>query len=223
MTQNCGYCPLCSSNEIAYYHADKKREYWRCSVCQLIFVPKAFHLSALEEKSIYDLHINDPSDLGYRTFLQRFIDPLVNQLCLNSNTNNRKPLGLDFGCGPGPTLSLMLQELGFDCVDFDIYYANDKSLLKPDYYDFVTSTEVVEHLSQPYHVFNCMFSLLKPNGSLAIMTKRSDTLERFKTWHYIQDPTHICFYNEASFNWIAQQFSMSVSFPTTDVAIFSTN
>lgn len=218
---NSHHCPLCSSKKPAFYHADKKREYWRCSVCELIFVPAAFHLSVIEEKSIYDLHINDPNDLGYRSFLQRFIDPLVNQLSLSNNTHNHNPLGLDFGCGPGPTLSLMLQELGLNCVDYDLYYANDKTLLQPKHYDFVTSTEVVEHLSQPYNVFSCMFSLLKPNGSLAIMTKRSDTLERFKTWHYIQDPTHICFYNEATFNWIAQQFSMSVSFPAKDVAIFS--
>lgn len=193
-------------------------------------MPTVFHLSAAEEKTIYDLHVNDPNDQGYRTFLQRFVDPLVNHLTAiqtpistRNNTRNNKPLGLDFGSGPGPTLSLMLQDLGFDCVNYDIYYANDKNLLKPSHYDFITSTEVVEHLSKPYSVFQCLFSLLKPKGTLAIMTKRSTTLARFKTWHYIQDPTHICFYNETTFNWIAKQFAMSVSFPETDVAIFSTS
>lgn len=189
-------------------------------------MPAIFHLSAAEEKSIYDLHVNDPNDLGYRTFLQRFVDPLVNHLTsiqtsISTGSSNSKPLGLDFGSGPGPTLSLMLQDLGFDCVNYDIFYANDKTLLKAKHYDFVTSTEVVEHLSQPYSVFQCLFSLLKPKATLAIMTKRSTTLARFKTWHYIQDPTHICFYNEATFNWVAKQFSMSVSFPAQDVAIFS--
>jgi 2-polyprenyl-3-methyl-5-hydroxy-6-metoxy-1,4-benzoquinol methylase len=206
-------CPLCEQTSCDFYYQDKKRSYLRCSHCQLIHVPKAQHLNSTEEKAIYDLHTNDPNDLGYRKFLQRFIDPLTKQLPSGA-------CGLDFGSGPGPTLSLMLNELGYSCQDYDLYYANDKELLLPSHYDFVTSTEVVEHLAQPNIEFPRLFSLLKPHGCLAIMTKRSINLEKFKTWHYIQDPTHICFYNEASLQWVAKTNNASVSFPASDVALF---
>lgn len=178
--------------------------------------------------------------MGYRQFLQRLVNPLIDHLqhnlqhhgynCLPNQEHNHLPSqrivtknqfsALDFGSGPGPTLSLMLQELGFVCENYDIYYANHPELLKPCHYDLITSTEVVEHLRKPYRVFQCMFSLLKPKATLAVMTKRSDTLERFKNWHYIQDPTHICFYNKTTFKWVAQQFEAHVTFPEDDVAIF---
>lgn len=212
-------CPLCSANDSAFYHRDKKREYWQCFNCELIFVPKSFHLSIDEEKALYDLHINDPNDLNYRRFLTRFLNPLLVNLNRQS-TDTHRPSGLDFGSGPGPTLSLMLKELGFQCENYDLYYAKHEHLLKPYYYDFVTSTEVVEHLRDPYSVFKKLFSLVKTNGYLGIMTKRSDTLERFKHWHYIQDPTHICFYNEITFKWLANEFNCKVIFPENDVAIF---
>ena len=211
---------MCSINTSFFYHKDKKREYWRCTSCELIFVPQSFHLTAEAEKSIYNLHTNNSNDVGYRQFLQRFINPLIDHLA-NQRISTKDPLSiLDFGSGPGPTLSLMLQELGFECKNYDIYYANHPKLLKPRHYDVVTTTEVVEHLSNPYSVFQCMFSLLKPKATLAVMTKRSDTLERFKNWHYIQDPTHICFYNKATFKWIAKVFEAHVTFPESDVAIF---
>lgn len=206
-------CPLCLQSNCVLYHQDKKRSYYRCHCCELIHVDKSEQLAAEQEKAIYDLHINDPSDLGYRKFLQRFINPLVNEISSAAS-------GLDFGSGPGPTLSIMLRELGYQCQDYDLYYARQEDLLHNKQYDFITSTEVVEHLANPNQVFTQLFALLKPNGCLAIMTKRSQTLERFKTWHYIQDPTHISFYNETSLLWIARQFNAKVSFPANDVAIF---
>lgn len=212
-------CPLCLNPDCVYYHHDNKREYWRCPECELIHVPKDHHLSPKDEKSLYDLHINDPNDPGYRNFLQRFITPLLAEIKPLSETPQQLQ-GLDFGSGPGPTLSIMLNELGYPCHNYDLYYDKNDELLIQQNYDFVTCTEVVEHLAHPITEFNCLFSLLKPSSCLAIMTKRSDTLERFKTWHYIQDPTHICFYNETSFQWIADKFNTSVHFPEKDVIIF---
>ena len=68
-----------------------------------MFVPRSYHLSAADEKAQYDLHENDPNDPGYRAFLDRLAGPLDKRLAPHSH-------GLDFGCGPGPTLSVMLEE-----------------------------------------------------------------------------------------------------------------
>lgn len=194
------------------------------------------YLSPNDEKSIYDLHNNDPSDIGYRNFLQRFITPLEQHIIKLENQKlaaNSKPTsllkGLDFGCGPGPTLAGMLetlqslQKLDIHCENYDLYYAPHDNLLVNEGYDFVTSTEVVEHLREPLKTFKLLFSLLKPNGCLGIMTKRTKDntpKQSFATWHYIQDPTHICFYNEKTFYWLARYFDVQVSFPENDVVIF---
>lgn len=227
---------MCASNNTVFFHNDKKRDYWQCTQCLLIFVLPQHHLTPSDEKSIYDLHINDPSDLGYRKFLQRFVTPLEQHILkletriLAANTKQSTNLkGLDFGSGPGPTLSGMLetlqsvQQLNIHCENYDLYYAPHTNLLVNEGYDFVTSTEVVEHLREPLKTFELMFSLLKPDSCLGIMTKRTKEntpKDSFASWHYIQDPTHICFYNEKTFYWLAHYFDVQVSFPETDVAIF---
>jgi len=50
------------------------------------------------------------ADPRYRRFLARLAEPLIAHLPKGAR-------GLDFGCGPGPTLSLMLREAGFACAD----------------------------------------------------------------------------------------------------------
>ena len=75
------------------------RAYFRCQACALIFADRTSLLSAEDEKARYKLHQNNPQDTGYRAFLARLVDPLAERLGVS-------PLeGLDFGCGPGPTLS----------------------------------------------------------------------------------------------------------------------
>ena len=73
-------------------------------------------LSPKEEKSEYDLHENSSDDPGYRRFLARLFDPVSHQLAPNS-------YGLDFGSGPGPTLSVMFEEAGHSMEIYDPFFA----------------------------------------------------------------------------------------------------
>ena len=101
----------------------------------------AYHPTPQEEKAQYDLHENDPHDLGYRKFLSRLTDPLLAKLPPHS-------YGLDYGCGPGPTLSVMMHEAGHSMALHDpIYHPNPDALSRS--YQFITATEVFEHLHQP--------------------------------------------------------------------------
>ena len=109
-------CPLCHAQEPALYHQDRRREYYQCATCALVFVPSEQHLSAADEKAEYDQHQNSPQDTGYRRFLGRLFNPLATKLAPGAR-------GLDFGCGPGPTLSVMFEEAGFDIDVYDIFYA----------------------------------------------------------------------------------------------------
>ena len=76
-------CPLCHGNATCFIE-DEHRQYIQCEKCALIFVPTEFHLTREEEKAQYDLHENDPNDSGYRQFLSRLADPLLEKLSPNS-------------------------------------------------------------------------------------------------------------------------------------------
>jgi len=208
-------CPLCLDEShdaaIANYYLDKQRDFYQCTQCHLVFVPPSQHLSPDQEKAHYDLHQNSPNDQAYRQFLSRLANPLMAVLSPSAK-------GLDFGSGPGPTLSVMLEEAGFDMAIYDIFYANDASVLELKY-DFVTATEVVEHLSTPGKVLDHLYSMIRPRGWLGVMTKMVLDKEVFSRWHYKNDPTHICFYSRVTFNYLAQTWGASVEYPDSDVVL----
>ena len=212
MTVSRTSCPLCQSQNTSLYHEDKKRPYLRCAVCDLIFVPSSYHLNAEQEKAVYDQHENNPDDQGYRKFLSRAWHPLRDRL-KDGDT------GLDFGSGPGPTLSLMAQEDGFPCAIYDLYFANQPEVLREQHYDFITSTEVIEHIAAPDKVLNQLFSMLKAKGLLCLMTKRHHPDDDFSRWHYILDPTHITFFSEHTFQWIAHEYKCQLYIVDKDVVI----
>ncbi|MDF1579843.1 MAG: class I SAM-dependent methyltransferase [Desulfuromonadales bacterium] len=204
-------CPLCVHAETVLYCQDKKRSYRQCVRCSLVFVPPEYRLSPAAEKAHYDLHNNDPADMGYRRFLSRLFEPLCERVSVPAR-------GLDFGSGPGPTLSLMFAETGYDMAIYDPYYAPDDDVLL-NRYDFITASEVVEHLYQPGVVLAKLYALLFPGGWLGLMTKLVSTAEAFAGWHYKLDPTHVCYFSRATFRWWAEQIGCDVEFVGQDVVL----
>lgn len=207
-------CPLCASGDTARYHRDARREYRRCRRCELVFVPPGQRLPPDAERAVYDQHENSPDDPGYRRFLSRLFEPLRERLAPGAPG----AAGLDFGCGPGPTLSVMFEEAGHPMTIYDPFYAPDAAALERRY-DFITATEVAEHLFEPGRELRRLAALLPEGGWLGLMTKRATTREAFARWHYILDPTHVCFFSEASFAWLAGELGMTVEFPAADVAL----
>ncbi len=208
-----GRCPLCHAEDIhETYHRDSHRDYHRCPICQLVFVPPDQYLSPQQERGQYDLHQNSPEDQGYRQFLSRLFLPMQERLSPGSH-------GLDFGSGPGPTLSVMFQEAGHSMVLYDHFYAHDLSVFTYQY-DFITATEVLEHLHHPHHELNRLWERLKPGGSLGIMTKLTPDRASFPKWHYKNDPTHVCFYSRSTFQWLATRWNSNLTFLDPDVMMF---
>lgn len=205
-------CPLCFLGQSVLFHRDTRREYVRCAQCALVFVPPRYYLSRAEEKSYYDLHQNTPQDLGYRHFLARMFNPLQQAIQPNS-------VGLDFGSGPGPTLSVMLQAAGHRVDIYDPFYAPDELVFKCCY-DFITATEVVEHLQLPGGELDRLWQLLKPGGVLGIMTKMVIDHAAFERWHYKNDPTHIAFFSRETFFWLSEQWQAELVYYGTDVVLF---
>ena len=207
-------CPLCSDASDPYC-TDRQREFFRCPKCDLIFIPKHQHLPPEEEKSRYDFHQNDPNDSRYRNFLNRLFQPLENKLSPGAG-------GLDFGCGPGPTLSLMFEEAGYDCAVYDLHYANNPAIFDQTY-DFLTCSETMEHLYKPREEFERFLTLVKPGGWIGIMTQLHDkTHVPFERWYYKDDDTHVCFFSKKSFQWLEKAYGLRVEFHSDSVVLFQT-
>jgi len=203
-------CPLCCSASIKDFARDTTRPYCQCVTCELVFVPAEFHLSSANEKAQYDLHCNI-DEPGYRKFLRRVFDPLIERIDVNSN-------GLDFGCGPGPVLATMFREQGYSVSLYDQFYFSDDSVLEQQY-DFVTATEVFEHLQAPQDVIQLLWSCLRKGGTLAVMTKLVRDQSSFSTWHYKTDPTHIIFFSVKTFEFLAAHLNAEVEFVGSDVIL----
>lgn len=208
------YCPLCNSSEIDAFFADKYRQYLSCQCCELVFVPRKYWLSTEDEKAIYDLHENDSKDMGYRLFLSRLSIPLLKKL----EKLGARRKGLDFGCGPGPTLSALFEEQGHKMDLYDPFYYNNPEVFKKKY-DFICATEVMEHLRSPDREISALFAMLNQESWLGIMTKLVIDKHAFSTWHYIRDRTHICFYSKRTFAYLGQRFNAELSFVADDVIL----
>lgn len=205
-------CPLCHAVDAELWHQRAGKDYWCCRQCQLVFVPSSQHLDPIREKAEYDRHENEVYDPGYRRFLSRTFNAVTRALPPGAT-------GLDFGCGPGPALAVMLRDAGYPTALFDAYYHCDDTVWK-NRYDFVTLTEVIEHLARPDHELARLWRHLKPGGCLAIQTQRVRDQSAFRNWRYTHDPTHIAFYAEATFHWLADWLEAErLELPERDVAV----
>ena len=206
-------CPLCGESNAPLFFQDKRRPYHRCNRCFLVFVPKPYHLTVEQEKAEYDKHENQLEEPGYLKFLSRMYEPVHAAVPASSS-------GLDFGCGPAPALANKLTQLGHSMATYDIYYQPDTRVLEQSY-DFITCTEVIEHLASPLVQFEQMLNLLKPQGLLGIMTKLVINQERFTSWHYKNDPTHISFFSRETFEYLAKRYGLNCEFVGADVILFT--
>ena len=205
-------CPLCGEKLRENAFRVRTGNYHQCPRCDLLVRDRAEWLSVEQERAYYLTHENAVDDPGYRAFLA----PLAGALTARLPPAAR---GLDYGAGAAPALAAMLAEAGFPTVSFDPFFAPDAAVLERRY-DFITCTEVLEHMHHPARELLLLDSLLKPGGRLGVMTELRPGDERFADWHYHRDPTHVCFYSESCLRWIAESFGWELEWRAGRCAIF---
>ena len=205
-------CPLCKSVKTEFKTHAKNRDFFSCSNCQLIFVSPKQLLSFDEERKRYDQHQNNIIDEGYKKFLYQIITPLLARIKPESK-------GLDFGSGPFPALAQLFEKEGFKVDLFDPYYAKNETVFT-NKYDFITLTEVAEHLNNPSKDFDRIIPLLKQGGFLAIMTLRTDRIKDFKNWFYQNDDTHVCFYANTTMEYLSKKYNLTLKVLSDRVVLF---
>jgi len=203
---------MCKEKASLFYE-DKFRLYSLCTNCDLVFVPPACHLSAEDEKKRYLTHNNDAHDPGYI----KFLSPAAQIVAVNHPAQSR---GLDFGCGTGSPLPGMLKAKGMYMDVFDPFFAPNFEVFEQKY-DFITCTEVLEHLRKPLAETARLLAMLNPGGSLYVKTELRTQERDFAKWHYIRDMTHISFFSKKTIRWMADNLKATVRFPTDKIIVLT--
>ena len=118
-------CPLCQNpGQLFYIH--KRDTYYDCMNCRGLFRPQEHFPNDEAERSRYLEHNNDVHDKKY----QQFVSPVVQAVINNYGPEH---IGLDFGAGTGPVVSMLLEAKGYNIKKYDPYFHNHPEFLKLKY------------------------------------------------------------------------------------------
>lgn len=79
-------------------------------------------------------------------------------------------------------------------------------------YDAILLTEVIEHIENPMEFIRVLTTLLKPGGSIVLTTPNKSFYPTSCKWRTDSPPVHCWWFSEGSFEYIAKQQSLSISF-----------
>ncbi|UMZ72925.1 class I SAM-dependent methyltransferase [Natranaerofaba carboxydovora] len=204
-------CKICDNYTDAWIDEQFGIDYYYCNYCKIIFMDENSVVSSDKEIEVYNQHDNNLENKGYVKMFENFIDKAILPYYQKKNkkAENIKK-ALDFGCGPGPVLAVLLRQQGFEVDIYDIYFAPEK-VYENKTYDLITSTEVFEHLMDPLETCKLLTKHLKEDGILAIMTLfHPESIKKFNNWWYRRDPTHISFYRPETFEVMADKLGLEV-------------
>jgi len=134
--------------------------------------------------------------------LSRFINESIMPLGSGLNTV------LDFGCGPVPLLADLLQEKKYHTEIYDKYFFSDRKVLSHSY-DAIILHEVAEHFRDPKTELSALVPLIRETGYLIISTLQCpESRKEFNSWWYRMDITHLSFFREKTFKYLAGVFKL---------------
>ncbi|GIU42928.1 methyltransferase domain-containing protein [Shewanella colwelliana] len=202
-------CPLCSNDNCVPFYQDRKRAIYRCKACELLFADANSHLPPAAELNKYQTAANK------HKALQQFVMSLLEQ-CAQQTT--QPLLGLNFGRTLETSVVNTISQRGHQLYQYDPFFAPDHSLLKQQY-DFIACYKVFEHFRFPNKEWNLLCSILKPGGWIAINTQLLVQLNGFAKWHHKNNLTHVSFYQQATFQFLAQQADFKLLFASNDLIL----
>jgi SAM-dependent methyltransferase len=136
---------------------------------------------------------------------------------------------LEVGSGLG-YLTFALQKAGYNVQGIDIsieavtnaqakfgnFYICDDLLTyaneKPNQYDVIIMTEVIEHLNNPQAFIGATYKLLRAHGACIITTPNKSFYPHNATWLTDAPPIHCWWFSENSLEHIAHRYKMQLQF-----------
>jgi len=202
-------CVVCNAVTEPLIHEKKSVLFHQCPICQLILRDKSDFFTPDEEKNRYTLHQNSIDDKGYRDYFLRFFEE-TQLLKLQSAVPQK---GLDFGSGPIPVLAYVAkQTYNIEMDYYDPFFAPQR-VYESKYYDFITCTEVIEHIPNPLETFALFREHLVIGGVVAIMTQlHKNDRDAFFSWFYIRDRSHVAFFSMKTMEYVAKKVGLEIDY-----------
>ncbi len=229
-------CPLCDSTKFYTRNIstqDKKRYHnlklFECLNCSLVFLEdyqKDRSYIYNDNYAAWNKSKDDNESLVAQSKKKAFCSQLKNIVKYFDDFKDKKIL--DVGTGNGYLLD-EAKKLGFDCYGLDISnysvkIASEKfpgkiycgtlidSNYKNNYFDIITITDFIEHISDPKEIFKELKRILKPKGYLFIISPNVDSITRKilgKEWFQYKYE-HVLYYNKKSLNYLLQNFNFEL-------------
>ena len=195
-------CKICQQETEKFYDKRVKSDFFYCKACHYFFKDEASFLSSEAELALYNQHNNSLENKGYVQMLEEYIEFAIKPFDVHTI--------LEFGSGPTPVLSELLQQKSYSVDMYDKFYAPTK-VYEGKVYDLISSTEVIEHIEGINELMQFFYKHLKKGGYLALMTQfHKDSIEEFVKWWYPCDRTHISFFNLHTFEVLAEKFHFRI-------------
>lgn len=207
-------CPLCSSNQIHPLIGYEQNYLVKCSSCHFVFCQK--RPAEQELKTHYSLYPRE-NDISKIT-LKRY-DFLLNALEPYRKTNNI----IDVGCGDGFFLEAAKRRdwnvYGTEFTQEAIKVCRDKGIVmnesplqinnyKADFFDVITSFEVIEHINTPVDELNAFAAILRKGGVVYITTPNFNSISRNilkSRWNMIEYPEHLSYFTTRTLSYLFQK------------------
>ncbi len=196
-------CKICTFDTIPWHNSALNTLYHFCPHCECISLDTSLYLPPHLEKKIYDHHHNSLENEGYVRMFEAFLDFFWEEMSCRKTA-------LDFGSGPTPVLSVLLQRRGLDVEGYDKFYQPNDTF-KEHSYDLITSTEVFEHLQDPLNTLSFLTERLNEGGIIALMTLfHPQESSAFFMWWYRRDKTHITFFTPKTIQIMAKMCGLEM-------------
>ncbi|MCL2915077.1 class I SAM-dependent methyltransferase [Shewanella corallii] len=203
-------CPLCQDSRPSLFYTDKKRGFFRCPNCQLVFADVHSQLPPQAQRQKYG-----KMNPARQKQLSQFIQQLIAQL---AEFNGQPLSGLNYGGLLPEEVLVPLRSQGHSLSQYDPFLAPDHSVLRQTY-DFVCSYRVFEHFSYPLREWGLLCKTLKIGGFLAINTRLLTDPDQFAKWHYKNNPAHVSFYSRHTFEYLAAHHGFKLLFAANDLIL----
>lgn len=196
-------CLLCGSTTLLPLRDYELAYLVKCSACSFVFSGRK---PTAQELTTY--YRGYPRDTTLSSVTRsRYLD-LLKSLEKYRKSNNL----LDIGCGDGHFLTVAKERgwkvYGTEYTDEAVAIGEKKGITMrkgrlsdisfgPEFFDVVTSFEVIEHINDPLDEVKTIHGLLRPGGCCYITTPNFNSLSRHllgSGWNVICYPEHLCYF-----------------------------
>jgi 2-polyprenyl-3-methyl-5-hydroxy-6-metoxy-1,4-benzoquinol methylase len=218
-------CPVCDNTETRYFVSKNDYPFNRCEVCDFVFLNPMPDQGTLNEQYMDDKTEAEPTYNKASSRLRRAFIKLPRFMPYAFRKNV-----LDFGCGGGfvaHALSYVAKSsTGIDISENAVVYAKQRFkranyyctdfvqlLESEDQYDFVHSSEVIEHVSDINLYMKVLEHLVKKGGYLYITTPdlgHPKVPEDITEWDVFWPPIHVQHFTRKTVAILFQRYGFKI-------------